>query len=131
MMHKALKRTLAATAVSLAAAGTIWGSTAAAHADTVQYANPVANGAGATAAYASGTWTLDSGHGAGGSAQVDLVHPGTATTAPTMTTSSEAAGDPRWVIEFHNGDYLFAGARRHRRARLRPRPGRCPGGRVG
>ena len=24
-----------------------------------------------------------------------------------MTASSASAGDPRWVIEFHNGDYLF------------------------
>jgi len=24
-----------------------------------------------------------------------------------MTASTASAGDPRWVIEFHNGDYLF------------------------
>jgi hypothetical protein len=102
-----LKRILAAVAAPLAIAGMAWGSTAAAHAAPVQYAHAYASGTGATSAYANGTWTLDSGHGTGGSAQVDLVKPGTATTAPTMTTSSEAAGDPRWVIEFHNGDYLF------------------------
>jgi hypothetical protein len=79
----------------------------AAHAATPQYANGVAHGAGATASYASGTWMLNSGHGAGGSAQVDLVSPGTATTAPTFTASTQYAGNPRWVIEFHNGDYLF------------------------
>lgn len=72
-----------------------------------QYANPVANGAGAHASYAAGTWTLDSGHGVGGGAQVDLVKPGTAVTAPAFTADHEQAGNPRWVVEFHNGDYLF------------------------
>jgi hypothetical protein len=91
---------LVGTGAALAAGGP-------AHAAPVQYANGVASGAGALASYAFGTWTLDSGHGTGGSAQVDLVHPGTAATAPTFTADHEQAGNPRWVIEFHNGDYLF------------------------
>jgi hypothetical protein len=94
-------------ALVVAAAAGIIGANKAGAATTPQYANGVANGAAATASYVNGTWTLDSGHGTGGSAQVDLVKPGTATTAPTMTTSNESAGDPRWVIEFHNGCYLF------------------------
>jgi len=73
----------------------------------VQYANGVANGTGAAAGYSSGTWTLDSGHGSGGSAQIDLVNPPTATTAPSFTADTEYAGNPRWVEEFHNGCYLF------------------------
>ncbi|HXT90588.1 MAG TPA: hypothetical protein VN714_15155 [Trebonia sp.] len=100
-------RKIALAAAPLAALGGLALGTGAARAATVQYANPVAFGAGASASYASGTWTLDSGHGAGGSAQVQLVHPGTAATAPTFTASTEFAGNPRWVIQFHNGDYLF------------------------
>lgn len=111
MQGKSRKRVrIAILAVLLTTLGMIGiGAIAASQADaaSVQYANAVAHGTGATAAFANGTWTLDSGHGVGGSAQVDLVNPGTATTEPTMTTSSEAAGDPRWVIEFHNGTYLF------------------------
>jgi hypothetical protein len=70
-----------------------------------QYANAVANGAGAAATFATSTstWTLDSGHGTGGSAQVDLVKPVTATTEPTFTADNEQAGNPRWEIFFHNG----------------------------
>lgn len=100
-------RKLALSAAPVVALGGLVLGTGAAHADTVQYANGVAFGAGASASFANGTWTLDSGHGTGGSAQVQLIHPGTATTAPTFTASTEFAGNPRWVIEFHNGDYLF------------------------
>jgi len=63
-------RKIALAAAPLAALGGLALGTGAARAATVQYANPVAFGAGASASYASGTWTLDSGHGAGGSAQV-------------------------------------------------------------
>lgn len=100
-------RKIALAAAPLAALGGLALGTGAARAAAEQYANPVALGAGASASYASGTWTLDSGHGAGGSAQVQLVHPGTAATAPAFTASTEFAGNPRWVIQFHNGTYLF------------------------
>ena len=72
-------------------------------------ANGVAYSAatGAAASFAGDTWTLSSGHGVGGGAQIDLINPGTATTAPTFTADTEYAGNPRWVIEFHNGNYLF------------------------
>jgi hypothetical protein len=98
---------LAALALAVAAGGTAFAATSQPGAAHVQYAKGVANGAGASAAYNAGTWTLDSGHGTGGSAQVDLVKPGTATIAPTFTADHEGAGNPRWVIEFHNGDYIF------------------------
>lgn len=100
-------RKIALAAVPVVALGGLMFGAGAAHAATPQYANAVANGAGSAASYANGTWTLDSGHGTGGSAQVDLIHPGTAVTAPTFTADHEQAGNPRWVIEFHNGDYLF------------------------
>jgi hypothetical protein len=38
---------------------------------------------------------------------VDLVRPAAPTSEPTFTASAYSAGDPRWVIEFHNGTYLF------------------------
>jgi hypothetical protein len=100
-------RKIALAAAPLAALGGLMFSAGAAHAATVQYANGVANGTGATASFGNGTWTLDSGHGPGGSAQIDLVSPATATAEPTMTVDHQGAGNPRWVIEFHNGTYLF------------------------
>jgi len=93
----------------LAAAGFGAGMAGQAHAAGTISANAVANGAGAAATFdaATSTWTLVSPHaGTNGSAQVDLINPGTATTAPTMTVDHEGAGNPRWVIEFHNGTYL-------------------------
>jgi hypothetical protein len=82
-----------------------------AHAATTIGANANAYGSGSTAAWnASGTAvTLDPSNASGASSQVDLVKPPapSAADAPTMTASSASAGNPRWVIEFHNGDYLF------------------------
>jgi hypothetical protein len=82
-----------------------------AHAATTIGANANAYGSGSTAAWnASGTAaTLDPSTASGASAQVDLVKPPApaAAKAPTLTASSASGGDPRWVIEFHNGDYLF------------------------
>lgn len=106
MSMKFGKRLAALLAVPLVAGGVAL-ATGSAQADPVQYAKAVANGAGSASSYDSGTWTLNSGHGPGGSAQVDLVNPGTATTAPTFTADKELAGNPRWVVEFHNGTYLF------------------------
>jgi len=101
------KRALSAVAIGLTAFATYGGLSATAQAATPQYANAVANGTGSAASFANGTWTLNSGHGTGGSAQVDLVSPGTSTVEPTMTVDHQGAGNPRWVIEFHNGTYLF------------------------
>jgi hypothetical protein len=101
-----IKQIAVTAALAAGVAGLALGG-ASASAAGAQYANGAAHGAGAAASYASGTWTLDSGHGPGGSAQVDLVKPGTSAVAPTFTASTENAGNPRWVITFHNGDYLF------------------------
>jgi hypothetical protein len=60
--------------------------------------------------YTAGTAAvLDPSKVSGASAQLDLVKPPAPATAeaPTLTASSACAGDPRWVIEFHNGDRLF------------------------
>lgn len=101
--------TLRRISTAIAAAAVTGGTalSASAGASPVQYANPAASGSGASASYASGTWVLASGHGAGGGAQIDLVNPGTAQTAPAFTADHQYAGNPRWVIEFHNGCYLF------------------------
>lgn len=56
----------------------------------------------------SGNPVLDAGSGAS-SAQVDVVNPPAAAPSaePSFTASSSGGGDPRWVIEFHNGEYIF------------------------
>ncbi|HEY6494869.1 MAG TPA: hypothetical protein VIZ43_16470 [Trebonia sp.] len=105
------KKWLGGIAVALAAGGLSVGAAPLAHAATTIQANANAYGTGSTAAWnASGTAvTLDPSNASGASAQVDLIKPPvpSATQAPTMTASSASAGDPRWVIEFHNGDDLF------------------------
>jgi hypothetical protein len=106
------KKWLGGMAVALTASGLSLGLAPLAHAaPTTIGANANAYGSGSTAAWnASGTAvTLSPGSTSGASAQVDLVKPPApaAAEAPTMTASSAKAGDPRWVIEFHNGDYLF------------------------
>jgi hypothetical protein len=105
------KKWLAGVAVAVTAGALSMGISPAAHAATTIGANANAYGAGSTAAWnAAGTAvTLNAGKATGASAQVDLVKPPapSATVAPTMTASSASAGDPRWVIEFHNGAYLF------------------------
>jgi hypothetical protein len=105
------KKWLGGIAAAVTAGGLSMGLAPLAHAATTIGANANAYGSGSTSAWnASGTAvTLDSSNAAGASAQVDLVRPPapSAEAAPTMTASSASAGDPRWVIEFHNGDYLF------------------------
>ncbi|MGH3637129.1 MAG: hypothetical protein ACRDTS_24205, partial [Mycobacterium sp.] len=94
---------------ALALGGVALGGTA--HAAATIGATVKAYGTGSTATWdpAGMVATLSSGSGTGASAQVNLVNPPapSAAHAPTMTASSASAGDPRWVIEFHNGDYLF------------------------
>jgi hypothetical protein len=106
------KKWLGGIAVALAAGGLSLGVAPLANAATPTIgANATAYGTGSTAAWnATGTAaTLDPSSASGASAQVDLVKPPapSASEAPTLTASSASAGDPRWVIEFHNGDYLF------------------------
>jgi hypothetical protein len=105
------KKWLAGIAVAVTAGALSTGIAPLAHAATTIGANATAYGSGSTAAWnASGTAvTLDPSSVSGASAQVDLVKPPapSAAEAPTLTASSASAGDPRWVIEFHNGDYLF------------------------
>jgi hypothetical protein len=105
------KKWLGGVAAVLTAGGLSMGFSPLAQAATTIGANANAYGTGSTAAWnASGTAvTLDPSNASGASAQVDLVKPPapSATQAPTLTASSVSAGDPRWVIEFHNGDYLF------------------------
>ena len=72
-------------------------------------ANVTAYGAGSVAAWnGDSSVILDPSSASGASAQVDLINPPApdATIPPTMTASSASGGDPRWVIEFHNGNYL-------------------------
>ena len=105
------KKWLAGIAVALTAGGLSMGGIPLAHAAPTIGANANAYGTGSTAAWnAAGTAvTLHPSNASGASAQVDLVKPPapSAAKAPTMTASSASAGNPRWVIEFHNGDYLF------------------------
>jgi len=106
------KKWLGGIAAALTVGGLSIGLAPLAHAATPTIgANANAYGTGSTAAWnASGTAvTLDSSNASGASAQVDLVKPPApaAADAPTLTASSASAGDPRWVIEFHNGTYLF------------------------
>jgi hypothetical protein len=106
------KKWLGGIAAALTVGGLSIGLAPLAHAATPTIgANANAYGTGSTAAWnASGTAvTLDPSNASGASAQVDLVKPPApaATAAPTLTASSASAGDPRWVIEFHNGTYLF------------------------
>jgi hypothetical protein len=87
--------------------------TAAQAATVEQGANGVIYGTGGTpqASYdaTNNTWTLESPTSAGGSAQIDLVNPssllgpGDDNWTPFFRTSSDPAGDPRVVIEFHDG----------------------------
>jgi hypothetical protein len=106
------KKWLGGIAVALAAGGLSLGVAPLANAATPTIgANATAYGTGSTAAWtATGTAaTLDPSSASGASAQLDLVKPPAPSTAeaPTLTASSASAGDPRWVIEFHNGNYLF------------------------
>ena len=105
------RKWIGGVAAALTAGGLSVGLTPLAHAATTIGANANAYGTGSTSAWnAAGTAvTLAPSSASGASAQVDLVKPPapTAAQAPTLTASSASAGDPRWVIEFHNGDYLF------------------------
>lgn len=118
--------TAAAAALSLAA-GTVPASASSvpvphsrmtANADALVTFALYANG-GSTAAWANpGTITLEASATAGASAQVDVTSapssgiPGVGqlvpNIAPTFTSSpASEGGDPRWVIELHNGSILF------------------------
>jgi hypothetical protein len=57
----------------------------------------------------SGNPVLDAGTAAGTSAQVDVVNPPPAAPSaePSFTASTFGGGGPRWVIELHNGMYIF------------------------
>ena len=105
------KKWLGGIAAALTAGGLSMGLAPFAQAATTIGANANAYGSGSTAAWnASGNAvTLDPSNVSGASAQVDLVKPPapSAAEAPTMTASSASGGNPRWVIEFHNGDSLF------------------------
>jgi hypothetical protein len=105
------KKWLGGIAAALTAGGLSVGLSPFAQAATTIGANANAYGSGSTAAWnASGTAvTLDPSSASGASAQVDLVKPPapSAAEAPTMTASSASVGDPRWVINFHNGNVLW------------------------
>jgi len=97
---------LAAGAGAVATAGAAGAASATQGANGVVYGTPDAS---STASYSNGAWTLESPTSSGASAQVDLVKPAqpSTTTAPTMTATNYGGGDPRLVLEFHNGQYLF------------------------
>jgi ricin-type beta-trefoil lectin protein len=104
-----------AAALSVAALATAGSAVFAGGADAAasQGANGVIYGTGGTpqALYdpETNSWTLESPTSSGASAQVDLVKPAAplAADAPSFNASNVGGGDPRWVIEFHNGCYLF------------------------
>jgi hypothetical protein len=91
----------------------------AASAAVSQGANGVIYGSGGTpqASYdaASNTWTLESPTSPGASAQIVLVNPANVaipgqgvggpdiSDGPTFKASAVSGGDPRWVLEFHDG----------------------------
>lgn len=118
----ARKKLLITAASALAAGGLGLGLTGTAHAATMHtiQAKAAAYGTGSIAAWDGNAVQLDPSNEAGASAQLDLVRPPAplATNAPTMTASSASSGNPRWVIEFHNGNYLFGtlpnGKRQHK-----------------
>lgn len=58
---------------------------------------------------ATGNPVLTAGTTSGTSAQIDVLNPAASAPLyqPIFTASVAGAGDPRWVIEFHNGCYLF------------------------
>jgi hypothetical protein len=95
------------------AAGVSWGSALAASATTVpQLSVSLYSNGDSTAVWdTNGNPVLTAGTDSGTSAQVQVhgVHGTQApTTEPAFTASPAAsAGDPRWVMEFHNGQYLF------------------------
>jgi hypothetical protein len=104
-----------AAALSVAALATAGSAVFAGGADAAAYqgANGVTYGTGGypEALYdpQTNSWTLWSPTSSGASAQVDLVKPAEplAADAPSFNASNVGGGDPRWVIEFHNGCYLF------------------------
>lgn len=65
--------------------------------------------AGGSAAWTDAN-TVRMSTGPAGAAYVDVqnvVGTSAPVSAPSFTESAGGAGSPRWVIEFHNGDYLF------------------------
>lgn len=110
MISKKLAAALSVAALAAAGSAVFAGG---ADAAASQGANGVTYGTGgtpqATYSTANSSWTLASPTSSGASAQVDLVRPAqpSTTTAPTMTATNYGGGDPRLVLEFHNGQYLF------------------------
>lgn len=110
MISKKLSAALSVAALAVSGSVAFAG---AAGATVTQAANGVTYGTGgspaATYDSSTGSWTLESPTSTGASAQIDLYKPAapSASTAPSFNASAYAAGDPRWVIEFHNGCYLF------------------------
>lgn len=104
----ARKKLIGTAAIALAAGGSGLGLAGTAHAAGTIAAKAVAYGTGSVAGWDGNAVQLDPSSASGASAQLDLVKPpaASATVAPTMTASSAKAGDPRWVIEFHNGNTL-------------------------
>ena len=103
----------AAAALALAAGG---GAVAAATAASAATTGPLqatvyANGDSTAQWSGYGDPVLKAGTAPGTSAQVDLSGAYAGQQAPTMepsfNASSSGAGDPRWVIELHNGCYVF------------------------
>jgi hypothetical protein len=116
-----IKRNVAAAigAMVLAAGGSAAAFGGTANATVSQGANGVIYGSGGTpqASYdaSNNTWTLESPTSPGASAQIDLVNPanvdivgqGTGgpgiSDGPSFEASAVSGGDPRWVLEFHDG----------------------------
>jgi Putative Ig domain len=70
----------------------------------------VANGDSTAVFNSTGEPVLTAGTDSGTSAQIQVNSPSATApaTAPTFTSSpASSAGDPRWVVEFHNGCSLF------------------------
>jgi len=110
LISKKLAAALSVAALATAGTAVFAGSAGAA---ASQGANGVTYGTGGSpqASYnsANSSWTLETPTSTGASAQVDLVRPAQPVAAdqPSFSASNYSAGDPRWVIEFHNGCYLF------------------------
>lgn len=110
MFSKKLSASLSVAALAVSGSVAFAGAAGAA---VTQAANGVTYGTGgspqATYSATDDSWTLASPTSNGASAQIDLYKPAapSATAAPSFSASAYAAGDPRWVIEFHNGCYLF------------------------
>lgn len=107
----ALKRTAAAAAtVALMGGAAMLASTTADAATTPLSVSLYANGDSSATWNAAGDPVLTAGTSSGTSAQLQIKNvqdTQAPATAPSFTPSAFGGGDPRWVLEFHNGCYLF------------------------